>query len=166
MSTDPLEHLYSRQATGAQPSVIRDICALVARPQMRSLAGGWPDPQKFPVQAIGRISEQLIAEHGDLLLQYGSTEGLLDLRTALARRMNAEGIAGLDADNLVITHGSSQGISLAAQVFLNPDDVLLVGCPPISAVLEPAGPGGHSLSALAWMSRGWTPIVCSRRSSG
>ena len=129
MSTDPLERLYSRQATGAQPSIIRDICALVARPQMRSLAGGWPDPQKFPVQAIGRISEQLIAEHGDLLLQYGSTEGLLDLRSALARRMNAEGITGLDADNLIITHGSSQGIYLAAQVFLNPDDVLLVGLP-------------------------------------
>ena len=43
MSIDPLTHLYSRETLGAQPSAIRDICALVARPEVRSLAGGWPE---------------------------------------------------------------------------------------------------------------------------
>jgi len=129
MAKDPLNHLYSRQAQGAQPSAIRDICALVARPEVCSLAGGWPDAQKFPTAAIRRIFDELMAEHGDLLLQYGSTEGLLDLRIVLAQRMNAEGITDVDADSLVITHGSAQGMYLAAQVFINPDDVLLVGLP-------------------------------------
>jgi len=62
MIKDPLTHLYSRETLHAQPSAIRDICALVARPEMRSLAGGWPDPAKFPIKAIRRIFDDLMAK--------------------------------------------------------------------------------------------------------
>jgi len=129
MSNDPLTHLYSRETLNAQPSAIRDICALVAKPEVRSLAGGWPDPEKFPLKAIRRIFDKLIAKHGDRLLQYGSTEGLLELRQTLAERMKAEGMDGIGPDNLVITHGSAQGMYLAAQVFVDREDVVFVGLP-------------------------------------
>ena len=129
MNHDPLTHLYSRETLNAQPSAIRDICALVARPEVRSLAGGWPDPEKFPLKAIRRIFDRLISQHGDRLLQYGSTEGLLELRQILAERMNTAGMAGVGPDNLVITHGSAQGMHLAAQVFVDREDVVFVGLP-------------------------------------
>ena len=129
MSNDPLTHLYSRETLGAQPSAIRDICALVARPEVRSLAGGWPDPEKFPLKAIRRIFDRLITKHGDRLLQYGSTEGLLELRQILADRMITEGMPGSGPDNLMITHGSTQGMHLAAQVFVDREDVVFVGLP-------------------------------------
>ena len=129
MSSDPLTHLYSRETLNAQPSAIRDICALVAKPEVRSLAGGWPDPEKFPLKAIRRIFDRLISKHGDELLQYGSTEGLLELRQTLADRMTAEGMDGIGPDNLVITHGSAQGMHLAAQVFVDREDVVFVGLP-------------------------------------
>ena len=129
MNNDPLTHLYSRETLNAQPSAIRDICALVARPEVRSLAGGWPDPEKFPLKAIRRIFDRLIAKQGDRMLQYGSTEGLLELRQILADRMIAEGMPGTGADNLMITHGSAQGMSLAAQVFVDREDVIFVGLP-------------------------------------
>ncbi len=129
MSKEPLKHLYSREALNAQPSAIRDICALVARPEVRSLAGGWPDPAKFPIDAIRRIFDDLMAEQGDQLLQYGSTEGLEDLRQVLAQRMKTEGLTDAASDNLIITHGSAQGMHLAAQVFIDRDDVVIVGLP-------------------------------------
>jgi 2-aminoadipate transaminase len=129
MSKNPLIHLYSREAACAQPSAIRDICALVARPEVRSLAGGWPDPAKFPTEAIRRIFDKQIAEHGDQMLQYGSTEGLEDLRQALAERMKTEGLTETTPDNVIVTHGSAQGMHLAAQVFINREDVVLVGLP-------------------------------------
>jgi len=69
MSPDPLTHLYSREALCAQPSAIRDICALVAKPEVRSLAGGWPDPAKFPLKAIRRIFDKLITQLGARLFQ-------------------------------------------------------------------------------------------------
>lgn len=129
MSPDPLTHLYSRETLSAQPSVIRDICALVARPEVRSLAGGWPDPKRFPQKAIRRIFDKLITQHGDRMLQYGSSEGLLELRQIIADRMNTEGVADVGPDNLIITHGSTQGMHLAAQVFVDCEDVVLVGLP-------------------------------------
>ena len=129
MSNDPLTHLYSRETLSAQPSAIRDICALVAKPQVRSLAGGWPDPEKFPLKTIRRIFDKLVSKHGDRMFQYGSTEGLLELRQVLADRMNAEGMAGVGPDNLLITHGSAQGMHLAAQVFVDREDVVFVGLP-------------------------------------
>jgi 2-aminoadipate transaminase len=129
MSKDSLMHLYSREALNVQPSAIRDICALVARPEVRSLAGGWPDPAKFPIEAIRRIFDDLIVKHGDLLLQYGSTEGLEDLRQVLAERMKTDGIVDAAADNLIITHGSAQAMHLAAQVFIDREDVVIVGLP-------------------------------------
>jgi len=129
MSNDPLTHLYSRETLSAQPSAIRDICALVARPEMRSLAGGWPDPEKFPLKTIRRIFDKLVSKHGDRIFQYGSTEGLLELRQILADRMNTEGMTNVGPDNLIITHGSAQGMHLAAQVFVDRDDVIFVGLP-------------------------------------
>ena len=129
MQKDPLTHLYSRETLCVQPSAIRDICALVARPQVRSLAGGWPDPAKFPIKAIRRIFDNLIVKHGDQMLQYGSTEGLEDLRQVLAERMITEGLSEATPDNLMITHGSTQGMHLAAQVFIDREDVVVVGLP-------------------------------------
>ena len=129
MNNDPLTHLYSRETLNAQPSAIRDICALVARPEIRSLAGGWPDPEKFPRKAIRRIFDRLVAKHGDRMLQYGSTEGLLELRQILADRMITEGMPGTGPDNIIITHGSAQGMHLAAQVFVDREDVIFVGLP-------------------------------------
>lgn len=129
MSKNHLSHLYSAESLSTQPSAIRDICALVARPEVRSLAGGWPDAAKFPLAEIRRIFDDLMAEHGGQMLQYGSTEGLRNLRLKLAKRMRNEGVINAKADNLIITHGSAQGMHLAAQVFVDRDDVVMVGLP-------------------------------------
>jgi 2-aminoadipate transaminase len=43
--------------------------------------------------------------------------------------MNTEGVADVGPDNLIITHGSTQGMHLAAQVFVDREDVVLVGLP-------------------------------------
>ena len=129
MGKKQLSHLYSCESVSAQPSAIRDICALVARPEVRSLAGGWPDAATFPLEEIRRIFDELMAQHGGQVLQYGSTEGLRELRLSLAKRMRIEGVANAKADNLIITHGSAQGMHLAAQVFIDRDDVVMVGLP-------------------------------------
>ena len=129
MSKNPLRHLYSQETLSAQPSAIRDICSLVARPAVRSLAGGWPDAAKFPLAEISRIFEELVAQHGGQLFQYGSTEGLRELRSVLAKRLQNEGHVKATADKLIITHGSAQGMHLAAQVFINRGDFVMAGLP-------------------------------------
>jgi len=129
MIDERLAHLYSQETLTAQPSVIREICSLVARPEVRSLAGGWPDPAVFPSREIGRIFAELLEHKAGPVLQYGSTEGLLELRELLAQRLALEGAKGLGPENVLLTHGSAQGMQLAAQVFINKGDTAAVGLP-------------------------------------
>ncbi|MBN1774300.1 MAG: PLP-dependent aminotransferase family protein [Deltaproteobacteria bacterium] len=110
------------------PSAIREICRLVAIPDLRSLAGGWPDPAVFPTEEVRRILEEDLATAGRQALQYGATEGLLELRQLLAREAAAEGLT-LTADQLMLTQGSQQAMDLTAAAFLDPGDVAVVGCP-------------------------------------
>ena len=129
MIPDPLEHLYSQTARTAQPSTIRDLCSLVAKPKMRSLAGGWPDPNVFPSKELARIFKNVLIERPTEVLQYGATEGLLELRQAIVEHIVQPDEGQIQADNVLITSGSSQGMSLAAQVFIEKGDVVLVGLP-------------------------------------
>jgi 2-aminoadipate transaminase len=129
MAKKGLDHLYSKSACCAVPSAIREINKLVDSPGMKSLAGGWPDPAVFPAEDILRITTEQISKHADRVLQYGTTEGLSELRQELAR-MSAEHY-GIDCspDHILITAGSAQGMDLACRIIINPDDFIMVGLP-------------------------------------
>ena len=124
-----ISHLYARRAREVQASAIREICKLIAKPEIRSLAGGWPDPATFPVEEIRDISRQVLTTNPDLALQYTTSEGLPELRRFLADWVKKTD--GLDCapDDLFITHGSAQGMELAAKILIEPGDVALVGLP-------------------------------------
>jgi 2-aminoadipate transaminase len=67
-------------------------------------------------------------------LQYGTTQGRLDLRTALVDYMAAqEGVSkdslGYDASRVVVTTGSQQLLSLLCETLLDPGDICIVGAP-------------------------------------
>ncbi len=129
MPEDRFSHLYATRARAVQPSAIREICALVNQPGMRSLAGGWPDPVIFPGREVARVVAELMAEEADGVLQYGSTEGLIELRRELAEMARAEGDAECEPEDILVVHGSAQGMDLAARVFVEPGDVVMVGLP-------------------------------------
>ena len=126
---DRFEHLYTGHAREAQPSAIREICKLAGVKGMRSLAGGWPDPSLFPVEDIRDLALEVLTQHPAEALQYGTTEGLVSLREEIINRL--ERIEGVRArlDELVILHGSQQGMDLIARVFVDPGDIVLVALP-------------------------------------
>lgn len=129
MSTSSLAHLYSKSACCAVPSAIREINKLVDSPGMKSLAGGWPDPAVFPGEEIIRITNELLNDKADRVLQYGTTEGLTELRRELARLATERYGIVCSPDHIVITAGSAQGMDLACRVIINPEDLVFVGLP-------------------------------------
>jgi len=129
MSPSSLDHLYSKSACCAVPSAIREINKLVDLPDMKSLAGGWPDPAVFPSKDILRIASEQLRKNADQVLQYGTTEGLAELRQELARLAAKRYGIECSADHILLTHGSAQGMDLACRVMIDPDDVVLVGLP-------------------------------------
>jgi 2-aminoadipate transaminase len=77
------------------------------------------------MEKVCEVMQDLIDEEGKYALQYGPTEGNLELRQYLAQKMTREG-APSDEENILITNGSQQGMDLLAKVFLNPGDLVIV----------------------------------------
>lgn len=126
---DPLGHLYSERLSRFGASAIREICKLITRPEVKSLAGGWPDPATFPVDEVNAAWKRAMEASAASMLQYGTTEGFPALRQALVDWIKAYDHTELDSDDVIVVHGSQQGMDLAARALLDPGDVVVVGLP-------------------------------------
>jgi 2-aminoadipate transaminase len=122
-SPDPAALLSSR-ARGATSSAIRDILVHADAPGVVSLAGGIPSPSSFPMAEL-RAAALAALEAGPRAVQYGRTDGDPACRAALARWTDAP----VEADDLVVTTGSQQGLDLVARVLVDPGDAVVVGDP-------------------------------------
>ncbi|MHC1679493.1 MAG: PLP-dependent aminotransferase family protein [Candidatus Cryosericum sp.] len=133
------EELFSERALGFRPSEIRELLKLVDSPEIISLAGGMPDDRFFPIDRVIEASTFALREYGKKALQYGSTEGIKKLRVLLMDRMENEGVRSIDLDNIIISTASQQGLSLVAQVFVNPGDTIIVEEPSYLGAIQAFG---------------------------
>lgn len=119
------DQLFAERAKEMKTSEIREFFRLTERPDIMSFAGGFPSTDYFPMEKVAEVMRELIEEEGRSALQYGPTEGNMELRMYLAEKMAREGIAA-SFENILITNGSQQGMDLLAKVFVNPGDVVIV----------------------------------------
>ncbi len=124
-----LERLYSDRAGKMRKSVIRELLKVAQDPEIISFAGGLPNPNSFPIEDLNTIIQSVMKNYGKNALQYGTTQGLVDLRKSLAERAYKEGLKEVSADNVIITNGSQQALDMVGKLFLNPGDNALVGLP-------------------------------------
>jgi len=109
-------------------SEIRALFAVAARPEIVSLAGGMPYITALPLDAVGEMAGQLVAQHGAVALQYGSGQGDPALREGICEVMALEGIHA-HPDDVVVTVGSQQALDLITRIFVDPGDVILAEGP-------------------------------------
>ncbi|ELS55447.1 aminotransferase-like domain-containing protein [Streptomyces viridochromogenes] len=133
------------RSVGGSP--VRDILAVTARPEVINFAGGLPAPELFDREGIAAAFRDVLAETPAQALQYSVTEGEPGLRSGLAARMAAHGLA-TDADDLLVTTGSQQGLSLLATALLEPGDTVLVEDPCYLAALQAFGLAGARVVAV------------------
>ncbi|WP_173101444.1 PLP-dependent aminotransferase family protein [Actinomadura verrucosospora] len=110
------------------PSEIRALFAMVARPEVVSLAGGAPYVSALPLDAVGSMVGDLVAGKGAEVLQYGSAQGDETLRELICEVMALEGVQG-SADDVVVTVGAQQALDLITKIFIDPGDVVLAEAP-------------------------------------
>lgn len=108
----------------------------LANPDLISLAAGLVDYDTLPTDAMAELTRELFADEqaARAALQYGTTEGLDELRAALYGHM-----AGLDdtapadfpgsADDLIVSTGSQQMLHLLADLLIDPDDIVITAWP-------------------------------------
>jgi 2-aminoadipate transaminase len=121
---------------GVASSPVREILALTERPGVLSFAGGLPAPELFDHVGIGAaFAAALEPGRAGRSLQYSTTEGDPELRRAVAERLTRRGLP-TGPDELLITSGSQQALTLIAAVFLEPGDRVLVEDPSYLAALQ------------------------------
>jgi len=117
-------------------SEIREMLKVTEQEDVISFAGGLPAPELFPIDEINETSQIVLKEVGTKALQYSTTEGYAPLREWIAKRMN-EGLGTtFDKDNILITHGSQQGLDLTGKVFLDEGDIVLFESPAYLAAIS------------------------------
>ena len=126
----------------AASSPVRDILALTERPGVVSFAGGLPAPELFDVSGLrDAFAAALTGPAARRALQYSTTEGDPSLRAAVAARLTSRGLQ-TEPDQLLITSGSQQALTLIATVLLEPGDRVLVEEPSYLAALQCFGLAG------------------------
>jgi len=116
---------FASRVGRVQGSQIRSFFKLTERPEVISFAGGFPDSDFFPREDIARAVSDLIEEEGRYALQYTPTEGNLELRTFLARKMRREGVL-CEAEDIVVTSGTQQALDLIARLLVDPGEPVMV----------------------------------------
>ncbi|MFE6836854.1 PLP-dependent aminotransferase family protein [Streptomyces sp. NPDC057705] len=126
---------FAARAASVEGSPVREILALTERPGIVSFAGGLPAPELFDTEGLRAAYDAAFAASARRALQYSTTEGAPELRAAVAARATARGLP-TDADDVVITSGSQQALTLITAALIEPGDVVLVENPTYLAALQ------------------------------
>jgi GntR family transcriptional regulator/MocR family aminotransferase len=100
-----------------------------------SFAGGIGDPSLFPVEDFRKVIQEIIRRDGTSALEYGEYNGYGPLRSTIAHVLASQGLRAR-AENILITAGSQQALSLVTQVLLKPGDCVLVESPTYAGALD------------------------------
>jgi 2-aminoadipate transaminase len=120
--------LFASRTRSMRSSAMRDLMALTERPEVISLAGGWPDTSTFPADSYAALMSRVASESCARALQYGPTEGLSVVKKCIRQVMAAEGME-IDADELLVTTGGQQVIDLVCKTLIDPGDVIVCEAP-------------------------------------
>ena len=117
---------FADRMNNVQKSFIREILKVVGNPEIISFAGGLPNPISFPVKGIQEVTNKILQEDGENILQYSTTEGYLPLREYISERYLKNSGLKIDPEEILITNGSQQGLDLIGKIFIDKDDDILI----------------------------------------
>ena len=112
-------------------------------PGMIHLGIGQPDPSLLPLALMKNAAEHRLSHDDVSLLAYGAESGDGYFRLALAQFLAEHYHKSVDADDLFVTAGASQGLDLICTLFTKPGETIFVEEP--SYFLAP-----YSMSLNEW----------------
>jgi 2-aminoadipate transaminase len=104
-------------------------------PDLINLGGGLPSPDVWPVKEIAEISGRVVREYPTETMTYSPVPGLPYLRDVLAKRYSSDNVP-LTRDNVLVTTGGTQALSLIGQVLLNPGQKIAAQSPTYLGALD------------------------------
>ena len=123
-------HLFSSDVPSFMRSPVREIFRKVDLSAICSFAGGYPAAVTFPVEDLRRLPGLVLDKYGTKALQYGATQGVPELREAIAARY------GVPVSKVQITTSSQQGIDVCTRILCDPGDIILTTEPTYLGALQ------------------------------
>lgn len=124
---DYSKYLATRTKT-MDASAIRELFKVLGKPGMLSMAGGAPANSELPLEEIKDLSQEALERYGYKILQYGTTEGLIDLRNSIASLVKERGI-NVAGEEVCISTGAQTAIASVSHVLFNKGDSLALEAP-------------------------------------
>ncbi len=125
----------ARRMGRVRSSPIMELLARTAAGDYISFASGVPDPALYPVDLLREVTDRVLSRDGRQALQYGTAEGHDPLREWIARQLGRRGLLATP-EQVLITNGSQQALDLAARLFLDPGDRVLLESPSYAAAIQ------------------------------
>ncbi|MEI6350017.1 MAG: PLP-dependent aminotransferase family protein [Verrucomicrobiota bacterium] len=163
------------------PARLLDFMRQADEPGLINLAAGVPGLDALPFEALRESIDVALGSDGAALFAYHHPEGDRELRTLLADRLRARGVAGATPEQIVITTGCTQGLQGMLSVLVRPGDIVACEAPAYYGLLEliaeagarvlpiPArGGSGLDVAAAEELLARWKPkclVVCTSLSN-
>ena len=124
------DNKFSEDVSSFFRSPVREIFKRVDLNSIYSFAGGYPSAETFPMEEIRRTMSEVIDKYAGKAFQYGATQGVPELREAVAARY------GVPVERVQITSSSQQGIDVCTRILVNPGDVIMTSNPSYLGALQ------------------------------
>jgi DNA-binding transcriptional MocR family regulator len=119
-----------------------DVLRMLSQDDLLSFAGGLPSPEFYPEESFQQITSEVLRQQGPKLLQWCPADGYPPLRSWIAERI------GCAPEGVLVLAGSTQGLHLVAQAFIDPGDTVLVEAPTYSGALRAFRTAGARLVSI------------------
>lgn len=137
--------IFSDRIADVPRSFIREILKVAIDPSVISFAGGLPNRDLFPVEALKAATIKVFDNAGRDALQYTNSEGYAGLREWIAQRYRSQQGLDIAVDNILITTGSQQGLDLLGKTLINQGDDVIIEEPGYLGAIQ-----AFSLYGPAW----------------
>ncbi|GAC1439851.1 MAG: hypothetical protein NVSMB51_18300 [Solirubrobacteraceae bacterium] len=136
-----------------------DLVRHVGDPDVIALSAGYPATELLPAEELADCAAAIVAAQAGRAFQYGSGEGERELREELAQLGRRRGLSDA-ADDILVTGGARQALTLAARATIRPGDAVACESPSFMGVIDalrctgaellpvPVDGGGLNIDAL------------------
>ncbi len=120
---------FSEMLDAMRPSEIRELLKMANTQGLISFGGGMPDPVTFAIDEIRDIIQTILRDSYASALQYGSTSGILPLRTEIKRLVKETENIDCVEDEINVTSGSQQALYAVSKTLVPPRGSIITELP-------------------------------------
>jgi len=126
---------------------LESLIMLTNRPGLIKLTSGIPDSQTIEAGILEKMTKLTLKDNPDKYYGYGEPQGLIELRGEIVKRYQKRGIQ-INIDNIIITNGSQQAVSILAQSALENNQKIICETPGYIGIPRAFGALGHWVETI------------------